>query len=54
MAIQCNSLTREAKRAYFIRNDSDNYLGFSEVIEIPQNKIFAKEFDVTWKRELRG
>lgn len=54
VAVQCNSLTREAKRAYFIRNDSDNYLGFSEVIEIPRNEIFAKEFDVTWKRELRG
>lgn len=54
VAIQCNSLTREAKRAYFIRNDSDNYLGFSEVIKIPRNEIFAKEFDVTWKRELRG
>lgn len=46
VAIQCNSLTREAKRAYFIRNDSDNYLGFSEVIEIPRNNLCARVLNV--------
>lgn len=49
VAIQCDSLTRQAKRAYFIRNDSDNYLGFSEVIEIPKNDIFAKILNVNWE-----
>lgn len=37
VAVQCDSLTRIAQAAYFIRNDSDNYLAFSEIVELPKN-----------------
>lgn len=37
VAVQCDSLTRMAQAAYFIRNDSDDYLSFSEIIELPKN-----------------
>lgn len=37
VAVQCDSLTRIAQAAYFIRNDSDDYLSFSEIIALPKN-----------------
>lgn len=49
VAIQCDSLSREAKEAYFIRNDTDNALSFSEVIEVPKTKDFEKELNINWK-----
>lgn len=49
VAIQCDSLSREAKNAYFIRNDTDNALAFSEVIEVPKTKDFEKELNINWK-----
>lgn len=49
VAIQCDSLSREAKEAYFIRNDTDNALAFSEVIEVPKTKDFEKELNINWK-----
>ena len=49
VAIQCDSLSREAKEAYFIRNDTDNALAFSEVIEVPKTKDFEKELNIKWK-----
>ena len=48
VAIQCDSLSREAKEAYFIRNDTDNALAFSEVIEVPKSKDFQKELNIIW------
>ena len=49
VAIQCDSLSREAKEAYFIRNDTDNASAFSEVIEVPKTKDFEKELNINWK-----
>lgn len=49
VAIQCDSLSREAKEEYFIRNDTDNALAFSEVIEVPKTKDFEKELNINWK-----
>lgn len=49
VAIQCDSLSREAKNAYFIRNNTDNALAFSEVIEVPKTKDFEKELNINWK-----
>ena len=49
VAIQCDSLSREAKEAYFIRNDTDNALAFSEVIEVPKTKDFEKELNINCK-----
>ena len=49
VAIQCDSLSREAKEAYFIRNDTDNALAFSEVIEVPKTKDFEKQLNINWK-----
>ena len=45
---QCDSLSRKATRAFFIRNDTDNYLGFSEVIELPKNQEVAELLGVHW------
>lgn len=45
---QCDSLSRKATRAFFIRNDTDNYLGFSEVIELPKNQEVADLLGVHW------
>lgn len=46
VAVQCDSLSREAKEAYFIRNDSDNFLGFSEVIKLPHTKDVGQELHI--------
>lgn len=45
---QCDSLSRKATRAFFIRNDTDNYLGFSEVTELPKNQEVAELLNVHW------
>lgn len=37
VAVQCDSLTRVGQAAYFVRNDSDNYLGFSDIYKLPKN-----------------
>lgn len=49
VAIQCDSLERTAKNAYFIRNDTDDWLEFSEVIPIPHKDIFEKELNIKWQ-----
>ncbi len=43
---QCDSLERKAKEVYFIRNDSDNFLGFSEVIKMPHTEDVEKELNI--------
>lgn len=47
--IQCDSLSRKAKRAFYVKNDSDNFLAFSDVLEIPKTDDFAKFLDVEWE-----
>lgn len=49
VAIQCDSLSREAKNAYFIRNNTDNALAFSEVIKLPKTSEYEKELNISWK-----
>lgn len=51
VAIQCDSLTRKATHAYFIRNNTSDYLRFSEVIELPKTDEFAQELNVIWVDE---
>lgn len=51
VAIQCDSLTRKATHAYFIRNNTSDYLKFSEVIELPKTDEFAQELNVIWVDE---
>ncbi|OYR87155.1 N-6 DNA methylase [Lactobacillus taiwanensis] len=49
VAIQCDSLSREAKNVYFIRNNTDNALAFSEVIKLPKTSEYEKELNINWK-----
>ena len=54
VAIQCDSLSRKTKEAYFIRNDSDNWLGFSEVIKLPHTKAVQEELNISdWVTEFK-
>lgn len=46
IVVQCNSLERTAKEVYFIRNDSDTFLGFSDVIKMPHTKVLEQELDI--------
>ena len=48
IVIHGDSLTRECKNAYFIRNTNNDHLQFSELIDIPHNEVFAKELMVEW------
>lgn len=41
-----DSLTREFKDVYFIRNDTDNYLAYSEVVKMPRTEALKKELDI--------
>lgn len=51
--VQCDALSRAAKNVYFIRNDSDDFLAFSEVHRMPHNQMVLDEFNLsTWKEEL--
>lgn len=45
---------RDAKEAYFIRNDTDNWLGFSEIIKLPHTEEIQQEFDIrNWVKEFK-
>ena len=46
---QCDCLSRKATHAYFIHNNTSNYLGFSEVIELPKNQEVADLLGVHWE-----
>lgn len=50
VAIQCDSLSREAKEAYFIRNDTNNALRFSEVIKLSKTSEYEKELSIKWNK----
>lgn len=47
--IQCDSLDRKAKRAFYVKNDSDNFLAFSDILEIPKTDDFARFLNVEWE-----
>lgn len=47
-----DTLTREINQVYFIQNDNDDYLQFSNINIMPQNTIVEREFDVRkWLQE---
>ena len=46
VALHGDSLSRKFKDVYFIRNDTDNYLGFSEIIKLPHTEEFKNEFRI--------
>lgn len=46
--IQCDSLSRKAKQAFYVKNDSDDFLAFSEILEIPKTDKFEKFLNVEW------
>ncbi|WP_260306632.1 SAM-dependent methyltransferase [Lactobacillus johnsonii] len=48
VVVQCDSLSREAKEAYFIRNDTDNFLAFSKIEKVPHSEALAKELNIKW------
>ena len=48
VVIQCDSLSRKAKRAFYVKSDSYDFLAFSDVLEIPKTDDFAKFLDVEW------
>lgn len=47
--IQCDSLSRKAKRAFYVKNDSNDFLAFSDILEIPKTDDFAKFLNVEWE-----
>ncbi len=47
--VQCDVLERDAKEAYFIRNDSGDCLRFSEVIKLPHSKELEQELNIKWE-----
>lgn len=52
--IHGDSLERSAKDAYFIRNDSPDFLRFSEVHKMPKSKKLEKELNVTFLGEVNN
>lgn len=46
VALHGDSLTREFKEVYFIRNDTDNYLNFSEIIRMPKTEELKNELGI--------
>lgn len=50
--VQCDSLEREAKEAYFVRNNTDNWLRFSEIIKLPHTPAIENMFGISkWVKE---
>lgn len=50
--VQCDSLERDAKEAYFVRNNTDNWLGFSEIIKLPHTEAIKSMFGINdWVKE---
>lgn len=50
--IQCDSLSRKAKQAFYVKNDSDDFLAFSDILEVPKTDDFAKFLNVEWEGDL--
>ena len=49
--IHGDSLSRETKDVYFIRNDCANFLGFSEVIKMEHSEMLEKELNIKFREE---
>ena len=48
VVIQCDSLSRRAKRAFYVKSDNKDFLAFSNILEVPKTDDFAKFLDVEW------
>lgn len=48
VVIQCDSLSRKAKQAFYVKNDSDDFLAFSDILEVPKTDKFGKFLNVKW------
>lgn len=52
IVVQCDSLIRKAKEVYFIRNDTNDLMKFSEVIKMSHSDEVAKACDIhEWVKE---
>lgn len=49
VVIQCDSLSRKAKRAFYVKSDNKDFLAFSDILEIPKTDGFAKCLNVEWE-----
>lgn len=50
-AIHCDSITREAKGAFFIQNDKDDHMLFSSLNLLPYNEWTEKELNIKFTEE---
>lgn len=48
VVIQCDSLSRRAKRAFYVKSDNKDFLAFSDILEVPKTDKFAKFLNVEW------
>lgn len=48
VVIQCDSLSRRAKRAFYVKSDNKDFLAFSNILEVPKTGDFAKSLNVEW------
>lgn len=51
IVVHCDTLTREAKQVYFICNEDDSYMLFSNVNVMPHSTDVEKMFGITFKTE---
>lgn len=51
IVIHGDSLTRKAKNIFWIYNESNNAMGFSELYEVPHTEKIAEMFGVIWENE---
>lgn len=50
--VQCDSLNRKTKEVYFIRNNTSDYLAFSDVIKMPHNQEVEQFYHIKeWVKE---
>ncbi len=49
--VHCDVLSRKARGAFFIQNDNDDHLQFSNLYRLPYSEATAKELSVIWDGE---
>lgn len=51
VAVQCDVLERTAKEAYFVRNDSPNYMAYSDIIKLDHTQEVADFLKIKWEKQ---
>ena len=52
--VQCDSLSRKTKEVYFIRNNTSDFLAFSDVIKMPHTKEVEDFYHIKeWVKEFK-